>query len=69
MIAEAVAKKISDDIQNSDFAKDLIEAGGYKRDNEILSKQISELLEDNKKMAQRIAALEAKKSFWQKIFD
>jgi hypothetical protein len=68
MIAEAVAKKISDDIQNSDFAKDLIEAGGYKRDNEILSKQIAELLEDNKKMAQRIEALETKKSFWQRLF-
>ena len=68
MIAEAVAKKISDDIQNSDFAKDLIEAGGYKRDNEILSKQIAELLEDNKKMAQRIEALESKKSFWQRLF-
>lgn len=68
MIAEAVAKKISDDIQNSDFAKELIEAGGYKRDNEILSKQIAELLEDNKKMAQRLEALETKKSFWQKLF-
>ena len=68
MIAEAVAKKISDDIKNSDFASDLIEAGGYKRDNEILSKQIAELLEDNKKMAQRLEVLESKKSFWQKLF-
>ena len=68
MIAEAVAKKISDDIKNSDFASDLIEAGGYKRDNEILSKQIAELLEDNKKMAQRLEALESKKSFWQRLF-
>ena len=68
MLAEAVAKKISDDIQNSGFAQDLIEAGGYKRDNEILSKQIAELLEDNKKMAERIEALENKKSFWQKLF-
>lgn len=68
MIADAVAHKITDDIKNSDFAKDLIEAGSYKRDNEILSKQIAELLEDNKKMAERIEALEAKKSFWQKLF-
>lgn len=68
MIAEAVAKKISDDIKNSDFANDLIEAGGYKRDNEILSKQIAELLEDNKKMAQRLEALESKKSIWQRLF-
>lgn len=68
MIADAVAHKISDDIKNSEFAKDLIEAGSYKRDNEILSKQIAELLEDNKKMAERIEALESKKSFWQKLF-
>ena len=68
MIADAVAHKITDDIKNSDFAKDLIEAGSYKRDNEILSKQIAELLEDNKKMAERIEALESKKSFWQKLF-
>jgi len=32
MLAEAVAKKISDDITNSDMATRLIEAGGYKRD-------------------------------------
>ena len=38
MLAEAVAKKISDDITNSDMATKLIEAGGYKRDNEILAK-------------------------------
>ena len=49
MLAEAVAKKISDDIRESDFAQNLIEAGGYKKDNEILSKQIAELLEENKK--------------------
>ena len=40
MLAEAVAKKISDDITNSDMATRLIEAGGYKRDNEILAKQV-----------------------------
>ncbi len=68
MLAEAVAKKISDDIRESDFAQNLIEAGGYKKDNEILSKQIAELLEDNKKMAERIKALESKKSFWERLF-
>ena len=45
MLAEAVAKKISDDITNSDMATRLIEAGGYKRDNEILAKQVKELLD------------------------
>ena len=66
MLAEAVAKKISDDITNSDMATRLIEAGGYKRDNEILAKQVKELLEHNKELSQRIEQLEshASKSFW-----
>ncbi len=68
MLAEAVAKKISDDIKESDFAKSLIEAGGYKKDNEILSKQIAELLEENKKLAAKINALEEKKGFWARLF-
>ncbi len=68
MLAEAVAKKISDDIRESDFAQNLIEAGGYKKDNEILSKQIAELLEENKKLSARIETLESKKSFWERLF-
>lgn len=66
MLAEAVAKKISDDITNSDMATRLIEAGGYKRDNEILAKQVKELLVHNKELSQRIEQLEshASKSFW-----
>ena len=66
MLAEAVAKKISDDITNSDMATRLIEAGGYKRDNEILAKQIQELLEHNKELSARIEQLESHSSrnFW-----
>ena len=66
MLAEAVAKKISDDITNSDMATKLIEAGGYKRDNEILAKQVQELLEHNRELSQRIEHLESKTSrnFW-----
>ena len=66
MLAEAVAKKISDDITNSDMATRLIEAGGYKRDNEILAKQIQELLEHNKELSARIEQLEShsSKKFW-----
>lgn len=66
MLAEAVAKKISDDITNSDMATRLIEAGGYKRDNEILAKQVHELLEHNKELSRRIEQLESQetKSFW-----
>lgn len=66
MLAEAVAKKISDDITNSDMATRLIEAGGYKKDNEILAKQVQELLEHNKELSRRIEQLESQpsKSFW-----
>ena len=70
MLAEAVAKKISDDITNSDMATRLIEAGGYKRDNEILAKQVQELLEHNKELSQRIEQLESheSKSFWSRFW-
>lgn len=66
MLAEAVAQKISVDIQNSEFANKLIEAGGYKKDNEILAKQVQELLQHNKELSERIEHLESKasKSFW-----
>ena len=70
MLAEAVAKKISDDIKNSDMVNRLVEAGGYKRDNEILAKQVKELLDHNKELTQRIEQLEShpSQSFWAKIW-
>ena len=70
MLAEAVAKKISDDITNSDMATRLIEAGGYKRDNEILAKQVHELLEHNKELSKRIEQLESheSKNFWARFW-
>lgn len=70
MLAEAVAKKISDDITNSDMATILIEAGGYKRDNEILAKQVHELLEHNKELSKRIEQLESheSKNFWSRFW-
>lgn len=70
MLAEAVAKKISDDITNSDMATRLIEAGGYKRDNEILAKQVQELLEHNKELSARIEQLEShtSKKFWSRFW-
>ena len=70
MLAEAVAKKISDDITNSDMATRLIEAGGYKRDNEILAKQVHELLEHNKELSKRIEQLESHefKNFWSRFW-
>lgn len=70
MLAEAVAKKICDDITNSDMGKGLIEAGGYKRDNEIMAKQIQELLEHNKELSARIEQLEShpSRSFWSRFW-
>jgi hypothetical protein len=70
MLAEAVAKKISDDITNSDLATRLVEAGGYKRDNEILAKQVQELLEHNKELSARIEQLEShpSKCFWKRFW-
>ena len=70
MLAEAVAQKISADITNSEFAKQLIEAGGYKKDNEILAKQIQELLAHNKELSDRIEQLEgrATRGFWAKFW-
>lgn len=70
MLAEAVAKKISDDITNSDLATRLIEAGGYKKDNEILAKQVQELLEHNKELSARIEQLESQpsKNFWKRFW-
>ena len=70
MLAEAVAKKISDDITNSDMATRLIEAGGYKRDNEILAKQVQELLEHNRELSARIEQLESTTSrrFWSRFW-
>ena len=70
MLAEAVAKNISDDITNSDMATRLIEAGGYKRDNEILAKQVQELLEHNKELSARIEQLEShtSRNFWSRFW-
>ena len=70
MLAEAVAKKISDDITNSDMATRLIEAGGYKKDNEIMAKQIQELLEHNKILSEKIEKLERHtlKGFWKSLW-
>lgn len=63
-------QKISDDITNSDMATRLIEAGGYKRDNEILAKQVHELLEHNKELSKRIEQLESheSKNFWSRFW-
>ena len=69
MLAESVAKKITEDIKNSDMAEKLIEAGGYKKDNEILSKQLQELIEHNRKLSERIEQLEKRETFADKLLN
>lgn len=62
MLAEAVAEKITSGIKNSEFLSQLLPDNTLKSDNEILSKQVSELMEDNKKLARRVEELEQKKA-------
>lgn len=65
MLADAVAEKITagikEQIQNSEFVKQLLEDGTLKKDKEDLAKQVEELTEDNKKLAKRVEELEKSK--------
>lgn len=56
MLADAVAQKISTEIKQQ-----LLLENPLRENNEALSKQVGELLEDNKKLAERIQQLEGKK--------
>jgi len=56
MLADAVAQKITADIKQQ-----LLLENPLKESNEALSKKVEELLEDNKKMAERIQQLEGNK--------
>ena len=69
-LQKPLLKKISDDITNSNLTEKLIEAGGYKRDNEILARQVKELIEHNKELSKRIEQLESheSKSFWARFW-
>lgn len=62
MISDAVAEKIISGIKeqfhNSEFVSQLLQDGSLKTENDNLSKQVEELMEDNKKLAQRVEELE-----------
>lgn len=68
MLADSVAQKIISDIKeqinNSDFAKQLLEDSTLKQDNEKLNQQVEELMEDNKKLAKRVEELEKNKKLY-----
>jgi len=56
MLADAVAEKITSGIKTQ-----LLEDGSLKKEKEELAKQVSELMEDNKKLSQRVEELEKSK--------
>ena len=57
LLAESIAHKITgeitDKIKNSDIFEPVMDSAKIKRDNEILSKQVEQLLEENKKLITR----------------
>jgi len=65
MLADAVAEKITTEIkqqiQCSDLMQPALLENPLKEKNEQLKKQVDELLEDNKKLAERIQKLEGNK--------
>lgn len=65
MLADAIAEKITsgikEQIKNPEFVTQLLEDSSLKKDNENLSKKVSELTEDNKKLAKRVEELERSK--------
>lgn len=56
MLADAVAQKITNDVKDQ-----LLLANPLKETNDELSKKVEELLDDNKKMAERIKVLESRR--------
>ncbi len=57
LLAESIAQKITGEItekiKNSDIFEPVMDSAKVKRDNEILSKQVGQLLEENKKLIAR----------------
>lgn len=65
LVADVVAEKISagikEQLQNPEFIQGVLQDSALKKDNELLARQVEELLEDNKKLAQRVYELERKR--------
>lgn len=72
LLAESIAHKISIDITNkvkeSDIFAPVADAIKLHRDNEILSKQVEKLLEENKKLISRVNFLQAENSKFKHVF-
>ena len=72
ILAESIAKKITSDvadfIKKTDFTDGAIQLGECKKDNEILTEKIDELMTDNKILVQKIEELEKENKSYSKIF-
>ena len=72
ILAESIAKKITSDvadfIKKTDFTDGAVQLGEYKKDNEILTQKIDELMTDNKILVQRIEELEKENQAYNKVF-
>ena len=55
-------------IKKSDFTDGAIQLGERKKDNEILTEKIDELMTDNKILVQKIEELEKENKSYSKIF-
>jgi hypothetical protein len=67
VLAKTIAEKITGDIsgylKKTDMLEEALNMGSFKRDNEILSSKLKEVLDDNKILIRRIQELEQEKDF------
>lgn len=72
LLAESIAQKISDNIttkvKEADIFKPVMNTGKLTRDNEILSKQVEKLLEENKKLISRVSFLQQENAKFKHLF-
>lgn len=71
VLAQTIAQKITGDIsgylKKNDILEEALNAGSFKRDNEILSAKLKEVLDDNKVLIKRIQELEKEKDSYLKV--
>lgn len=71
VLAQTIAQKITGDIsgylKKTDLLEEALNAGSFKRDNEILSEKLKEVLDDNKVLIKRIQELEKEKDSYLKV--
>lgn len=72
VIAKTISQQITSDlekyIKNTEKIEEAFRAGAYKRDNEILSKKLQSIISDNKKLIEKIRALEFEANKYHKVF-